>query len=232
MSRRVEPPRDLSEGLRYRMIGRFGAWLVRLWGASLSIDWIGEENMKRVEALDGKVIWTFWHAKLLPLAYTHRERGVAVLVSRHHDGEIISQIICRLGYGVVRGSSTRGGLRALLEMVRAGRAGCPLGVTPDGPRGPRRTLQNGVLHISQRSQLPIVPLALEAVRRKELDSWDRFQIPYPFSRVAVVVGSPQSIPRDVPSNELESLWGPRVTAAIEDAERIALGWRNERVGRE
>lgn len=231
MSRLTEPPRDLVPDRRYRIAGRLGSWVIRLWGASLSIDWIGEENIRLIEKLDGKVIWTFWHAGILPLTYTHRGRGVAVLVSQHHDGEIISQIICRLGYGVVRGSSTRGGLRALLEMVRAGREGHALSVTPDGPRGPRHELQSGVLHIAQRSGLPIVPLAAEAVRRTELDSWDHFQIPHPFSRVGVVIGSPFSIPSDVRSEDLETIWGPRVTASLSEVGETALRWRRERIGR-
>ncbi len=138
----------------------------------------------------GRVCYAFWHGNLLSLAYTHRVRGAVVLVSRHGDGEIISQIVCRLGYGVVRGSTTRGGLRALIQMAAEGRRGHPLGVTPDGPRGPRRMLQAGVLHIAQRGRIPIVPLAVEAVRRRELDSWDGFMIPHPWTRVAIVTGPP------------------------------------------
>lgn len=221
---------DLSANLGYRLSGLFGAGLLRLLGSTWQIDWLDAAG--RPSSPPGKrpVIFSFWHGKLLPLAYTHRSLGVVVLVSRHGDGEYISQIICRLGYGVVRGSSTRGGLRALMEMARAGREGHPLAVTPDGPRGPRRDLQPGVLHIAQRSGLGIVPLGLESVRRTELDSWDRFMIPHPWSRVAVVAGEEIRIPPSVPPDELEPEWGPRVRGAILRCEGVASAWRADRTG--
>jgi lysophospholipid acyltransferase (LPLAT)-like uncharacterized protein len=225
------PPRDLSEERWARWVGRLGALLIRLWGATLLVDWIGKENLAAIEREQGRVIYTFWHGQLLPLSFTHRGRGIVVLVSRHKDGEIISQILCRLGYGVARGSSTRGGLRALLEMARLGRGGYPLGVTPDGPRGPRHALQIGVLLIAQRSGLPIIPLAAEAVRRTELSSWDRFQIPHPWSRFAVVTGAPIWIPEGPDLDELEAVWAPRVRGALMDAVEGAKRWRAERTGR-
>jgi lysophospholipid acyltransferase (LPLAT)-like uncharacterized protein len=227
----MRPPQDLSGRRSDRWIGILGAGLIRLWGSTLNVDWIGLANREEVERLGRRVVYTFWHGRLLPLAYMHRGRGIVVLVSRHKDGEIISQIICRLGFGVVRGSSTRGGLRALLEMARAGRQGHALGVSPDGPRGPRHTLQNGVLLIAQRSGLPIVPLCLEAVRRTELRSWDRFQIPHPWSRVVVVTGPPLWIPEGPDLAELEAVWAPRVVEALAVAEEQAAAWRRERTGR-
>lgn len=106
-----------------------------------------------------------------------------------------------------------------------------MGVTPDGPRGPRFLLQNGVLHIAQRSGLPIAPLALEAVRRTELSSWDRFLIPHPWSRVVVVCGPLIHLPEGLAIEELEREWGPRVTAALAECEAQAAAWRAARVGR-
>ena len=171
MKRDQSPPTELRSETVYRMVGVVGAGLVRLWGATLLVDRCGEDNLREIETLRGRVIYTFWHRAILPLAYLYGRTGAVVLISRHRDGEFISQIVTRLGLGTVRGSSTRGGLRALMEMAKTGRAGHPLAVTPDGPRGPRGELQAGVLHIAQRSGLPIVPLAVEAVRRTLLDSW-------------------------------------------------------------
>jgi lysophospholipid acyltransferase (LPLAT)-like uncharacterized protein len=227
---RGSPPRDLLPDLKNRLIGALGSWTIRILGATLNVEWIGRSNIERIEQLDERVVYAFWHAHLLTLTYTHRGRGAVVMVSRHSDGEIISQIVCRLGYGVVRGSTTRGGLRALLEMVRAGRDGYPLAVTPDGPRGPRHELQSGVLHIAQRSGMPIVPVAAEALRRTELDSWDRFQIPHPFSRVVIVVGSPLGIPREIPTEELERDWRPRVAEMMYETEEKARSWRVAQLG--
>lgn len=230
--RRIEaPPRDLRPGFKGRVIGILGAALIRLWGATLRIEWLGAANLGRIEEAGGRVCYTLWHGGLLTLAFTHRGRGVVVLVSRHGDGEIISQIICRLGYGVIRGSTTRGGLKGLLRMAEQGRRGSPLGVTPDGPRGPRRTLQPGVLLIAQRSGLPIVPIAIEAQRRWELASWDRFIIPWPWTRVAVATGTPIPIPSDLAPETLDRLWTPKVSAAMEEVQTQADSWREARRSR-
>ncbi len=223
-------PRDLSGGLRPRLAGVLGAGLVRVLGSTWRIDWLDQNGALARPSWDAPAVYAFWHGTLLVLSYSHRARGIVVLVSRHADGEYISQIICRLGFGVVRGSSTRGGLRALLEMGRAGREGHPLGVTPDGPRGPRAVLQAGVLHIAQRSGLPIVPLAASAVRRTRLASWDRFLIPHPWSRVAIVTGAPIHIPADLEPSMLEPQWGAQVRAGIEACEEVASAWRAERAG--
>jgi hypothetical protein len=227
-SKRGAPPLDLADDLRFRVIGILGSAILRLWGKTLRIEWIGREYLDAISAERGRVIWTFWHRHLLTLTYTHIDQGAVVLVSRHKDGEIISQILGRLGYGVVRGSTTRGGARALVEMVRLGLAGHPLAVTPDGPRGPRGKLQSGVLHIAQRSELPIVPLACEGLRTRELDSWDRFQIPHPFTRIAVAVGPLMRIPQGIPADALEYGWGERVTRAIDDCEEKVAAWREAR----
>jgi len=223
--RRPPPPRELLPTLKYRLIGLLGAALVRIWGATLRIEFLNDDHRRAAEDAGERVAYAFWHGILLPLAYTHRGRGIVVLVSRHGDGEIISQIVCRLGYGVVRGSSTRGGARAMVEMARAARAGHPLAVTPDGPRGPRRELQPGLLHIAHRGGVPIVPVALEALRRTELSSWDRFLIPHPFSRVAIATGPKITIPAGVSAQDLESEWAPRVAAALRAVCEAAAAWR-------
>lgn len=205
--------------------------MIRLLGSTWQIDFLDPTGRPCGPPDARPALYAFWHGKLLPLTYTHRGLGIVVLVSLHKDGEYISQIICRLGFRVVRGSSSRGGLRALMEMVRAGRESGRLGVTPDGPRGPRWELQPGVLHIAQRSGLPIVPLGVAAVRGTQLDSWDRFLIPHPWSRVGVVAGDEILLPPEVPPGRIETEWGPRVREAILDCERAAAAWREERVGR-
>ena len=104
-----------------------------------------------------------------------------------------------------------------------------MAVTPDGPRGPRRVLQGGILRIAQRSGLPIQPLAVEAVRRTELDSWDRFLIPHPWSKIVAVAGEPIPIPAEESPEALDDLWGPRVTAALDACSERAALWRAERI---
>lgn len=231
-ARRVlpRPETELSRLPRYRWAGRLGAWLVRLWGWTLRVRWEIPDPVRSLERSGFHLIYTFWHAHILALTYTHRHRSVVVLVSRHGDGEYISQVIHRLGFGTVRGSSSAGGLRSLIEMARLGRAGHPLSVTPDGPRGPRHVLQPGVLIIAQRSGLPIVPLAAGARRCWLLRSWDRFEIPYFFSRVLVAVGEPIFIPSELGQDALLAEYKPKVERALTELEDRVQSWAGRAPG--
>jgi hypothetical protein len=133
-------------------------------------------------------LYALWHEHLLPLAYLHRGQGAVAMVSRHRDGEILARVLDRLGYEVVRGSTTRGGAAAYRALVRAGRKGRPLAVTPDGPRGPRRRADPGAVRAARAADLPIVPVAAAAERGWRLNSWDRFLVPAPGTRVWVAHG--------------------------------------------
>ena len=224
LGRPPRPETELSRRPRYRLAGTIGAWLLRLWGATWRVEREVPDSVRALERDGHRMIHTFWHSHILSLSWAYRGRGVVVLVSRHGDGEYISQIIHRLGYGTVRGSSSRGGPRSLLEMARLGRRGYPLSVTPDGPRGPRRELQPGVLLIAQRSGLPIMPLASAARWCRTLDSWDRFEVPLPFSRMLVAVGEPIHVPANLPQDLLLTESGPRVEEALRRVEERVDRW--------
>jgi lysophospholipid acyltransferase (LPLAT)-like uncharacterized protein len=226
-ARALKPPRpetELSRSSRYVWGGALAALAMRLWGATLRVEWELPESVRALERSGHHMIHAFWHAHILTLAYTHRRRGIVVLVSRHGDGEWISQIIHRLGFGTVRGSSHRGGLKALLKMGEFGRKGHPLSVTPDGPRGPRHVLQPGVLLIAQKAGIPIVPFAVGAHPCRTLASWDRFQLPHFFSRVLVVAGEPIRVPVSLPPPDLTRAWGPVVEDALRRVEARAEEW--------
>jgi lysophospholipid acyltransferase (LPLAT)-like uncharacterized protein len=135
-------------------------------------------------------IYTFWHRFQLLMVYEHRHQGVPVLVSRSRDGELIAQVLHRFGFRTVRGSSSRGGARALSELFQWAEAGSCLAFTPDGPRGPYRSVQPGVVSVAQKKGLPIVPLAWAGTRVKELSTWDRFLVPLPFGRYTVFFDKP------------------------------------------
>ena len=120
-----------------------------------------------------------------------------MLISQHTDGEVIAQICQRLGIGVIRGSTARGGCQALLEMIRDQDETTHLGITPDGPRGPRRELKPGVVMIASQSGLAIVPTGIGFVRAWRFGSWDRFALPCPGSTMVGVVGEPIFVPRDL-----------------------------------
>lgn len=185
------------------MAGGLGAGAINLLGRTLSIRMIGAERLERAKEDGRKVLYAFWHEGLLVATYAFRRQGIRVLVSQHRDGELIARTIERMGYGTIRGSSTRGGTRALFRMAAAGAAGDDLGVTVDGPRGPRLEVKPGTLFIAGRSGLPIVPFAVASQKPCVLSSWDRFMIPRPFSTAVIAFGEPLTVPGDAPVERLE-----------------------------
>jgi len=162
-----------------------------------------------------RCIYALWHARLLPLVYTHRHRGVGVLISRHRDGELIARVTEALGYRTARGSSTRGAEAGVLEMLTLAAAGHSLAITPDGPRGPARRVKPGLTYLAGRTGWPVVPVAAAARPAWVFDSWDRFMVPRPWARVHVAYGEPIRVPSglDEAGNEL---WRSRIEAAIEE----------------
>lgn len=209
-----DPPRpetEHSRRARFVWAGRIGGALVRAWGRTWRLEHEVPEAVRALEVAGRPYIHAFFHEHIFPLTYAYRDRGVVVLVSQSADGEYISQILHRLGSGTVRGSSSNGSLRALLTMARTGREGFPLAVTPDGPRGPRRAVQLGVLHIASRSGQPIVPLAAGVRHARRLRSWDRFEVPWPFSPIRIVAGEPLEVAADIEPRDL----GPRYLGQLQ-----------------
>ena len=167
----------------------------------------------RVEGLDHldapvregrQPIMAFWHGRILPATFYFRRRGIVVITSENFDGEWIAGIIERFGYGTARGSTSRGGRRALVQLVRDLEAGRPAGFTLDGPRGPARVAQPGAIWLAKATGNPVVPFHLEADRFWTTNSWDRTQIPKPFATVAIAVGEPLEVSADAGDEGLEA----------------------------
>lgn len=192
-------------GARYEVAGLVGSGLVHSLFATTRVERAGVEHFERFRRLGEPVIFVFWHGHLLPLVHIHRHEGIVVLVSEHGDGEYISRIIGRNGFGAVRGSSTRGGTRGLRRLVRAARQGRDLAVTPDGPRGPRGDFKPGALVVAQLTGLPVIPLGVGASAAWRMRSWDAFLVPKPFSTVRVEYLPPRFVPRDAPREELGAM---------------------------
>ncbi len=142
-------------------------------------------------------IFAFWHGRLLMMAPGYRGKRLATLISLHQDGELISKTISYFGHRSIRGSSTRGGFSAMREMVRTFEEGYDIAITPDGPRGPRYRVQNGIIELARQTGMAIIPVAFNASRKKVFQSWDRFLLPLPFSRSVFVFGEPVHVPRDI-----------------------------------
>ena len=147
-------------------------------------------------------LFLFWHGRILmsPRVYWKfrgkRRHPPYMLISQHGDGRLIAFAVRLMGIFSVAGSSTRGGMKALLEMLRLVEVGHDMGFTPDGPRGPRYECKEGVALVAQKSGLPIYPLAFSTERHWQLRSWDGMIIPKPFSRGVAIIGEPITISQD------------------------------------
>jgi lysophospholipid acyltransferase (LPLAT)-like uncharacterized protein len=194
---------SLKDKLFLFLISLLGPVLILLLGKSLKIEWVGDENLKEIRQSKGKVLYAFWHGRMVILAYTHRGQKNQVLSSRHRDGQISARIIQRLGFGTVWGSTTRGGVGSLLQMVNKIRQGYDIAITPDGPKGPAFKAQPGTVFVAQKSGVPIIPITNSARRRWTLKSWDGFIIPKPFSKAVVFIGKPIYVPAELSKEELD-----------------------------
>lgn len=194
----------MRTNLRFQMAGILGQGVLGSLFLTVRYRLEGVEHFERFRDEGRPVIFVFWHGQLLPLVHLHRNQGSVVLVSEHADGEYISQILKRYGFGTVRGSSTRGAVKGLKGMIRAARRGRDLALTPDGPQGPRLRFKPGALLAAQVTGLPIVPVAAGTTSAWWMSSWDRFMLPRPFSRVNVEYGPPHFIPRRAGENELQA----------------------------
>lgn len=151
----------------------------------------------------GQAIFVFWHEYiLLPLAF-RGHCNLAMLVSRHKDAELLAQVGKRMGFDFVRGSTNRGGISAVREIMERCR-GMNLAITPDGPRGPRRQMAPGPVYLASKLGIPVVPLGISCHRPWRMPSWDRFAVPRPFSRVRCVLGTRHYYPPDLERDALET----------------------------
>lgn len=211
-------PEQKSERRIARIVAA-GICLIRILGWTWRYRVRDDEGLRRLRASRRPFIFALWHGQLLPLLYHHRDQGVTVLISEHGDGEIIARIARHFGFRTVRGSTSRGAARALLELVREVKAGNELAITPDGPRGPALSFAPGTLIVAQRSGAPILPIVVGVPFAWRLRSWDRFLIPKPFARITVAYGDPIEI--DAATAREATGTAERVREAILAAERRA-----------
>jgi len=183
---------------------RLAAWILCAIAATMRREDVGLEHPRGVLRRGERAIVAFWHGRLLMMPFVYPGEPTAILISQHRDGEVIAQVAEQLGLSVVRGSATRGAVRAFREMLQALRGGSHVVITPDGPRGPRQQLKPGVVELARLSGMPILPVAFGAWPRKVLQSWDRFLVPLPFGRGVYVWGEPIYIPADADHAALQT----------------------------
>ena len=192
-------------------LGSFGPTLLKRLGRSWRYDIEGQAHRDDAER-DGGSVLALWHGRMLLALPVSEEDEVSVLVSPSDDGSLSKQVLTSYGYEIIRGSTSWGGARAMRRMLDTLRAGVPVTITPDGPRGPRHSITTGVAWIARETGRAVVPVGLVCDRAWHLRSWDAFTIPKPRARVNVVYGEPVRVAPDAKDAELDE-----ATAAIREA---------------
>jgi lysophospholipid acyltransferase (LPLAT)-like uncharacterized protein len=178
--------------------------LISLIGLTVRWEVVGEEHLNSIPRQGLLPIYTFWHNRIFLGTYFFRHRRIVIMTSRSKDGEYIARFIQRFGYGAVRGSSTRGAVGALVELVKLMRAGCPAGFSIDGPKGPKYVAKMGAVLLSKKTGNPVLPFSLTPTRRLTIGSWDELQIPLPFTKVLVEFEPPIYVAGDADEQALET----------------------------
>ena len=211
-----EPGADWQQSTRKRAevaaIAALGYPLMRALGSTLTWKVEGAEHLTEIEAAGQKPILAFWHGRIFPATLYFQRRGIVVITSENYDGEWIARIITRFGYGTARGSTSRGGPKALRQLVRDVNAK-GAAFTLDGPRGPAEVAQPGAVWLSKASGQPLVPFHFEAASSWTMKSWDRTQIPRPFTTVVMAIAEPIYVPRDADDAALEE-WRQRLQQSL------------------
>lgn len=199
----------MAPGLLARLVGA----ILSVYRATLRVQRVHFDRCLALKARGVPILFTLWHGRMFLSIQAHRHEAITTMASRSKDGEVIARWLEANGYRVVRGSSSRGGGQALREMVRAVRAGGHAALTVDGPRGPARVVQPGIVQLARLTGGWILPITSSSARPRFLKSWDRYLLPRPFSRNVVVYGEP--FPVDAGFTDEEA--SRRITEALDAA---------------
>lgn len=201
---------------------------VKLLGSTAKFEVRGWEHFEAIKAAGKIPIYSFWHDRIFLGTYFFRDRGIVIMTSKSFDGEYIARFIQRLGYGAIRGSSSRGGSRALVEMIKGMRDGVPMGFSLDGPRGPRYKAKPGAVMLAKKTGNPLMPFVLEAKGYWQANSWDRMQIPKPFTQALVIIGEPIYVDADADESQIEAK-RVELQHSLDDLVEQAKQWRDRSV---
>ncbi|MDX6577201.1 MAG: hypothetical protein QOE96_3154 [Blastocatellia bacterium] len=206
--------------------------LIKMIGRTVKFEVQGWEHWDAAST-EGKLpIYTFWHNRVFLSTYFWRRRRIVVMTSQSFDGEFIARFIQRFGYGAARGSSTRGATGAVVRMVRLMRAGCPTAFTIDGPKGPRYVAKMGSVLLAKKTGNPILPFTISADKFWEArKSWDRFQVPRPFTRARVEIAAPIYVQPNADDTELNAK-RDELQRALDELNERGKAWRDRAVVRQ
>jgi len=218
--------RELSFGmrLRLRVLAGLAVAAARALGPTLRFEVLGWQHIERVHASGRRCVYSFWHRSIFLAMWWWRDRGVAAMSSANLDGQILGRTLAGLGYGTTYGSSSRGGLRGLVELSGEMERGHDAAFAADGPRGPRYVTKSGHAQLARRTGCPIVCFHLRAQYQHTFEkSWDHFQLPHPFSRVVLVIAPPIEVSTEAGRDELEAK-RVELQEKLEAARDLAENW--------
>lgn len=202
---------------RSAVLARLAGTSIALLRGTLRVERLHFERYLELRARGVPILFSLWHGRMFLPIQAHRRQGIVTMASQSKDGEIIARWLEKNGYVVVRGSTSRGGGEALRQMVRQVRSGRHAALTVDGPKGPPRVVQPGVVQLARLTGAWILPITYSSARPRFFQSWDRYLLPKPFSRNVVAYGEPFPIPDDLPDEAALS----RIASAIDTATRDA-----------
>ena len=200
-----DQPRSISiwQKIRITLISLIGAWIIRIVGLTLRWESQGDEHLNNIYCSGRQAIFTCWHGGIFSATWYWRNRDIMVMTSQNLDGEYIARAIRMFGYGTTRGSSSRGGMKALTKMSQALQFGKDVAFTVDGPRGPRFIAKIGPVLLARRTGAGIFCFHVSLQRKIELKNWDGTQLPLPFSRALVLKAPPIYVFKRADRNEIQ-----------------------------
>ncbi|MBA4122587.1 MAG: lysophospholipid acyltransferase family protein [Acidobacteria bacterium] len=222
-------PADLSAYSFTQRIGiHLADWafylLIKFIGRTIRYETKGWENFQKIERAGKIPIYAFWHNRIFAGTYFFRNRGIVVITSQSFDGEYIARFIQRFGYGAVRGSSTRGGVGALVEMIRLMKKGLPMAFSVDGPRGPKYVAKTGAILLAKKTGNPLMPFVVETERFWTINNWDNLQIPKPFTRAKIFISEPIHVGAVTNESEIENK-RLELQRKLDEAVELGKQWR-------
>lgn len=197
---------------------------IKILGSMSRIEVSGMEHHDAILAAGKIPIYTFWHDRIFLATYFWREKGIVVMTSKSFDGEYIARFIQRFGYGAIRGSSSRGGSRALVEMIKAMRASLPMAFTIDGPRGPKYEAKLGPVILAKKTGNPIMPFIVEPKKFWQAKSWDKMHVPKPFTKAMTIIGEPIYVAVDATEEEVAAKLA-ELQLSLDELVRQGKEWR-------
>jgi len=199
--------------------------LIRIVGGTVRFETEGAENLESITASGRVPIYATWHDRIFLGTYYLQKQGIVFLTSQSFDGEYIARFLQRFGFGTIRGSSTRGGAKGLVEMIRQMKHGIAMGFTVDGPKGPPYKAKPGPLLLAKKTGNPVIPFIVQPLRYRTAGSWDRLQIPLPFTNAKVIFGDPIFVPENSSEIDLAERLA-ELQRSLDELTREGEKWRN------